>query len=159
MNKKMSFVPTFNRLISMGVHLAATYVDRHGLLQIAEIFGGYIDDPSQKDISLSFFTSATHAPTFFTELRNSSRIALVICSPQSMETLQIKGDVDSIHEFQLEEFSIYQTWQENYFDSIKSIGIPDSILLEMNYEPTHTIKMRITDIFMQTPAPGTGEKW
>jgi hypothetical protein len=159
MRTNTQFIQTFNRLLPMGMHMVATYVDKTGLLQVSEISGGYVEPGENEEVLLQLFVSSKNAPSFFEGLDAKLRLAVVLCSPQSFETHQVKGRIEGVRDFHVEEFSIYESWQENYFESIKSIGVSDSILQEVVYEPTHSIQLRVTDVFTQTPALGTGVKW
>lgn len=154
MDAKLRFTKKFQELMASGGHLVASLVDGEGQLQVSEIYGGELKDG--KDFIVSMFFSEHVAPDFYRALAPQKKASMVVCSPFSMETYQVKGVIEEIAGMNEEDNALSEYWRENYLLCLQNIGVPEGALSNIAYKATHRFGLKVSDIFMQTPQKGTG---
>lgn len=154
MDAKTAFTKKFQELMASGGHIVASILDSEGKLQISEIYGADLRDGT--DLIISMFFSINNSPDFYRALAPQKKVAMVICSPFSMETYQVKGLIEEIGPITEESEAISNYWRENYLSCLQNIGVPQSAIDNVNYKSSHHFSMKIDQMFLQTPHRGTG---
>lgn len=154
MNTNETFSKKFEGLISSGGHIIGSLVDSEHQLQLGEIYG--VETLSINPLILNLFVSSLGAPDFCRALEPSFQLAVVISSPFSMETYQVKGVITSIGEITEDQILRSQYWFENYTQYLQSIGVPEFGVKNLVCQPEQFVTLEVQQIFMQSPAQGTG---
>jgi hypothetical protein len=102
-----------------------------------------------------FLADATAARTL-ANLKDNGRIAACFSRAIDHRSLQVKGQVASIRRGDGADraaigrylAALATTWQE--------IGVPPAVVRRLAHWPAHAIRLRIEEVFVQTPGPGAG---
>ena len=156
MSSNLRFRAKIAEQIQLGPHIVSTILDSQKKLQAAEIFGAFWDPQNPELIEL--FISSQNFQSFAEALAPSRTAAVNICNMLSFETYQLKGSIEKFEPINESQRIVFEGWRESYFSNLRAVGIPDMIVSNLNLEVDLVVYLRITDLFHQTPGPGTGQR-
>jgi hypothetical protein len=104
-----------------------------------------------------FLTEAISEQTL-RNLKDNGRIAVSCTRPTDHVACQLKGYVRKIRPATQREQQQSRQWHREFLDELTAIGVPRSIGEAWITEPALAVDIDVTDVFHQTPGPGTGEK-
>jgi hypothetical protein len=111
------------------------------------------DDRSQ----LTLYLHKEAAKAMLRNLRAHPEIAVLFELPTSHRACQVKGRFVSTRPAKKTERAEVERQVDGFFSDLEGIGIPRTLLAELEIWPCVAIQMRATELFEQTPGPGAGE--
>lgn len=90
-------------------------------------------------------------------LESNGQIALCISRPSDDETYQIKGSFLSCRKGRSTDRVQVEAQVDALRANLELIGVPRSTFDSWRLWPTVAIRLKVTEIFCQTPGPGAGE--
>jgi hypothetical protein len=143
------------QFIESGTSITMSCSNRRGQSDLLRAIGARIGGDQS---TVTLFLSAPHARQILANLTDNPRVAAAFSRIVDLKTLQLKGDF--IEAFAASEAD--REWIRNYVvafsEQLYLTGMPKSVIQRMNREPAIGITFRVTDLFEQTPGPGTGNR-
>jgi Pyridoxamine 5'-phosphate oxidase len=91
-------------------------------------------------------------------LQVNPRLSLTTARVLDHKTLQLKGDVTSLRPADARDRAHIETYLWSFAEQLFVIGLPRSLLDRVRWWPAVVVEFSISDIFEQTPGPGTGAR-
>lgn len=91
-------------------------------------------------------------------LRANGQIAVSCTRPTDHVACQLKGRVRKIRTATKRDTRQSRAWHREFIGELVAIGVPPSLVEAWITEPALAVDIEVTDVFHQTPGPGTGEK-
>jgi hypothetical protein len=104
-----------------------------------------------------FLTEAVSRQTL-RNLHDNGRIAISCTRPTDHIACQLKGCVRRIRPATKRDVEQSRAWHREFLGELMAIGVPPSLGEAWITEPALAVEIDVTDVFHQTPGPGTGEK-
>lgn len=104
-----------------------------------------------------FLTEAISRKTL-QNLRKNGQIAISCTRPTDHVACQFKGRLRTIRPTNQHDQEHSKTWHREFIGELIAIGVPAPLCEAWITEPALAIDIDVTDVFHQTPGPGTGEK-
>lgn len=104
-----------------------------------------------------FLTEAISKKTL-QNLRENGLVAVSCTRPTDHVACQIKGRVRTIRPSNRQDQIHRRTWKREFIGEIAAVGVPTALGDAWITEPALTVEIDVTEVFHQTPGPGTGEK-
>lgn len=104
-----------------------------------------------------FLTEAISGKTL-QNLRENGLVAVSCTRPTDHVACQIKGRVRTIRPSDRQDQTHRRNWKREFIGEIAAIGVPAALGEAWITEPALAVEIDVTDVFHQTPGPGTGEK-
>ena len=98
--------------------------------------------------SLTIFLTETISKKTLQNLRENGLVAVSCTRPTDHVACQIKGRVRTIRPSDREDQIDQRNWKREFIAELAAVGVPAALAVEID----------VTDVFHQTPGPGTGEK-
>ncbi len=106
---------------------------------------------------LTVFLYAKSAESILRDLRKRPPVAVVFDRPTDARACQIKGTFAGSRRARPEERGELERQVGGLFEQLGKIGFPRTLLTGWKFWPAAAIRIRVTDLFQQTPGPGAGE--
>ncbi len=91
-------------------------------------------------------------------LEDNGQIAVSCTRPTDHLACQLKGRVQAIRPATPREVELSRTWHREFLAELVAIGVPRELGEAWITEPALAVEIDVTDVFHQTPGPGTGER-
>ena len=104
-----------------------------------------------------FLTEAISRKTL-DNLKENGLIAISCTRPTDHVACQIKGRLRTIREADERDRDRIKSWHREFTGEAIAIGVPTHVCEAWITEPALAVDVEVTDVFLQTPGPGTGEK-
>ena len=98
------------------------------------------------------------APRLVADLDDNSRVALAFSRPTDHRSCQIKGVCVAKRPARSSEKDAVLGQFGGFLDQLAAVGIPRVMTAGWWRWPCVALRVRVTDLFHQTPGPGAGEK-
>jgi hypothetical protein len=108
-------------------------------------------------VHLTVFLYEKAAPAMLRNLQRHPEIALALDQPTSHRACQVKGRFVSARRGRTTERAEVERQVNGFFTELEAIGIPPAMVTGFKTWPCVAIEVRVTQLFEQTPGPGTGE--
>lgn len=108
--------------------------------------------------SVTIFLTETVSRHTLDNLRENGRIAISCTRPTDHVACQLKGRVRAIRPAGPRDRKRSGDWHREFVQEIVAIGVPAETGRAWITEPDLAVEIDVTDVFQQTPGPGTGEK-
>ena len=136
--------------------LPTTIATRDGELQPDGAWAWAIRvDPDRRHVTLFLYEGA--AETTLRNLRAHPQIAAVVDRPTDHRACQVKGVFESARPAGDDERREVERQVEGLARELLAIGIPRALSAGWKFWPAVAIRLRVTQLFAQTPGPGAGE--
>ena len=89
-------------------------------------------------------------------LKTHPEIAIALDRPTSHRACQVKGVVVKSRRARAAEKALVEGQVESFVADLDAIGIPRAMTAGWATWPCAALEVRVTDVFEQTPGPGTG---
>jgi hypothetical protein len=106
---------------------------------------------------LTVFLYEKSAKALLKNLKAHPEIALVFDKPTTHRACQLKGRFVSTRRGKTAERAEVQRQVDGLITDLEGIGIPRAMVAGWKIWPCVAIQLRVTQLFEQTPGPGTGE--
>jgi hypothetical protein len=104
-----------------------------------------------------FLTEAISLKTL-QNLRENGHVAISCTRPTDHIACQLKGRLRAIRPSAPRDRECTRTWHREFVGELVAIGVPAQVCEAWITEPALAVEIDVTDVFHQTPGPGTGEK-
>lgn len=91
-------------------------------------------------------------------LKDNGQIAISCTRPTDHIACQLKGRLRGIRPANQRDREHSKIWHREFVGELVAIGVPASVGEAWITEPALAVDIDVTDVFHQTPGPGTGEK-
>lgn len=108
--------------------------------------------------SVTVFLTETVSCKTLENLKENGLIAISCTRPTDHMACQLKGRVRTIRPADEEDRRQIADWRREFTGEVVAIGIPAEVCEAWVTEPALAVEVDVTDVFLQTPGPGTGEK-
>ena len=108
--------------------------------------------------SLTIFLTETISKKTLQNLRENGLVAVSCTRPTDHVACQIKGRVRTIRPSDREDQIDQRNWKREFIAELAAVGLPAALGEAWITEPALAVEIDVTDVFHQTPGPGTGEK-
>lgn len=102
-----------------------------------------------------FLPAATSARTL-ANLHDNGRIAVCFSRPMDHRSLQVKGRLVALSEGDAAERAAIERYVQALAACWQEIGVPPAVPRRLARWPAHAARLRIEEVFVQTPGPGAG---
>ena len=108
--------------------------------------------------SVTIFLTQTISRQTLLNLKENGRIAISCTRPTDHVACQLKGQVRAIRPADARDRKHSTNWHREFTDELIAIGVPATLCEAWITEPAVAVDVDVTDTFLQTPGPGTGER-
>ena len=108
-------------------------------------------------VHLTVFLYEKAAPAMLRNLKVHPGIALAFDQPSSHRACQVKGHFVAARRGKATERAVVERQVDGFFTELEAIGIPRAMVAGFKTWPCVAIKLRVAQLFEQTPGPGAGE--
>lgn len=134
------------------LHVATGDADRvpHG----ARAWGVVVDDDRAH---VTTFIHKSIAKVLLADLEQNPRMAMGVDQPHDHQACQLKGDFVGSRAATARERQVVDKQCAAFEQELQMIGVSPLIASQWQNWPCIALRMRVTDVFTQTPGPGAGE--
>lgn len=115
-----------------------------------------IVDPDRVHVTVHVHSS--WAPTILRDLEDNGRIAICFSRPRDHRTCQLKGRYVDSRPSRPGERAEVERQANGFLDDLDGLGYPRRLTSGWKFWPCVALRMRVEDVFHQTPGPGAGER-
>lgn len=108
--------------------------------------------------SVTIFLTETISRKTLQNLRDNGLVAISCTRPTDHVACQLKGRLRAIRPAKPRDREHSRQWHREFLGELVAIGVPASVGEAWITEPALAVDIDVTDVFHQTPGPGTGEK-
>ena len=108
--------------------------------------------------SVTIFLTETISQKTLQNLRENGQIAISCTRPTDHVACQLKGRLRTIRQTAQRDREHSRNWHREFVGELVAIGVPAQLCESWITEPALAVEIEVTDVFHQTPGPGTGEK-
>lgn len=108
--------------------------------------------------SVTIFLTETISRKTLQNLRDNGLVAISCTRPTDHVACQLKGRLRAIRPVNPRDREHSKQWHSEFLGELVAIGVPTSVGEAWITEPALAVDIDVTDVFHQTPGPGTGEK-
>ncbi len=108
--------------------------------------------------SVTIFLTKAISKQTLQNLRENGLVAVSCTRPTDHVACQIKGRVRTIRPSDRQDQTYRRNWKREFIGEIAAVGVPAALGEAWITEPALAVEIDVTDVFHQTPGPGTGEK-
>ena len=108
--------------------------------------------------SVTIFLTEAISKQTLQNLRENGLVAVSCTRPTDHVACQIKGRVRTIRPSDRQDQTYRRNWKREFIGEIAAVGVPAALGEAWITEPALAVEIDVTDVFHQTPGPGTGEK-
>lgn len=142
-------------LFESGVSLCVGTRDRSLRPEAARACGAIVHEDLR---AITVFLPSGVAARSLANARDNGHIAIGFSSVLDHKTIQVKGVVSDIRPARDDEREIVIRYHAAFAEVLFLTGIPRTITRRFNAWPATAITFNVTDLFVQTPGPGAGER-
>jgi hypothetical protein len=105
---------------------------------------------------LTVFVAAATAERTLANARENGRVAVCFTRIVDHRSIQLKGRVLEGRDARADERPLVDRYGQLLVQIFGEIGVPPRLILRVNRWPAHALRLRVQDVFVQTPGPGAG---
>lgn len=147
--------PAIVELLQTGVSVVVGTRDA-GLTPECTRAWGITVRPDRRSVTI-YLTEACSRQTL-RNLKDNGRIAVSCTRPTDHVACQLKGLVRTVRPATSREGKLSRSWHREFVAELVAIGVPSELGEAWITEPALAVEIDVTDVFHQTPGPGTGER-
>lgn len=107
---------------------------------------------------LTAYLTAKTAGSILRNLEANKQIAICFDRPSDSRACQLKGEFVEGRRARPAERAEIERQVSGFFADLELIGVPRAVFSGWLRWPAIAVRMRVTDVFHQTPGPGAGER-
>jgi hypothetical protein len=111
-------------------------------------------EPGRQEVTL--FLAVATGPRMERNLRENGRIAIMGSQQVTHRSLQIKGQVIALELAGESDRAALVAYLDKFSEILAFIGIPRDVSMRLNNWPAWAVRVRIDELYEQTPGPGAG---
>lgn len=108
--------------------------------------------------TVTIFLTETISQKTLKNLRENGQVAISCTRPTDHVACQLKGRLRTVRPANQRDQAHSQQWHREFVQELVAIGVPASVAEAWITGPALAVDIDVTDVFHQTPGPGTGEK-
>jgi hypothetical protein len=108
--------------------------------------------------SVTIFVTEAISQRTLQNLRDNGLAAISCTRPTDHVACQLKGRLRAIRPADARDQADSRTWHREFVQELLAIGVPKEVGEGLITTPAVAVDIEVTDVFHQTPGPGTGEK-
>lgn len=105
---------------------------------------------------ITVFVPSASATSILRDLKEHPEAAVLFVRPTDDRACQLKGTFDSARPARDDERELVERQFDDYLGALEAIGITRLLTAGWTAWPCTAIRMRVTEMFNQTPGPGAG---
>ena len=109
-------------------------------------------------VSVTIYLTESISRRTLKNVNDNGLIAISCTRPTDHVACQLKGRVRNIRQATKRDTEQSRAWHLEFLEELVAIGVPRSVGEAWITEPALALEVDVTEIFHQTPGPGTGEK-
>jgi hypothetical protein len=143
------------RCLEPGLSILVGTVDAQGVPSTCRAVAVSSDDDLE---TLTVYVPVATSHTAIQNLATTKRIAVAATHPWTNCATQIKGTVTEARLAREDESAYVRTRLEAFADGLESIGVPRRLTRSVAHWPAFAIRVRVEQMFDQTPGPNAGSR-
>ena len=147
--------PEMVELLQTGVSIVVGTRDASLMPECTRAWGIVI---GKDRVSATIFLTETISRKTLENLKENGLIAVSCTRPTDHIACQLKGRLRSIRPANKQERAKSRAWHKEFTEELVAVGIPPEVCEAWITEPALAVDIEVTDVFLQTPGPGTGGK-
>lgn len=147
--------PAIVKLLETGVSVVVGTRDAALMPECTRAWGITLA-PDRRSVTV-YLTEAISRQTL-RNLKDNGQIAVSCTRPTDHVACQLKGRVRTIRPATAREAERSRAWHREFVAELVAIGVPPELGEAWITEPALAVDIDVTDVFHQTPGPGTGER-
>ena len=108
--------------------------------------------------TVTIFLTETISQKTLKNLRENGQVAISCTRPTDHVACQLKGRLRTVRPANQRDRAHSQQWHREFVQELVAIGVPASVAEAWITGPALAVDIDVTDVFHQTPGPGTWEK-
>jgi len=108
--------------------------------------------------TVTIFLTETISQKTLENLRENGQVAISCTRPTDHAACQLKGRLHAMRPADQRDQKHSKIWHREFLEELVAIGVPPSLVQAWITGPALAVDIDVTDVFHQTPGPGTGEK-
>ena len=108
--------------------------------------------------SVTIFLTETISKKTLQNLKENGLVAVSCTRPTDHVACQLKGRLRAVRPAGPADRTRSRAWHREFGAELVAIGVPAELCEAWITEPALAVDIDVTDVFLQTPGPGTGEK-
>ncbi|WP_447600408.1 hypothetical protein [Nitrospira sp. Nam80] len=109
-------------------------------------------------VSVTIYLTESISRRTLKNVSDNGLIAISCTRPTDHVACQLKGRVRNIRQATKRDTEQSRAWHLEFLEELVAIGVPRSVGEAWITEPALAVEVDVTEVFHQTPGPGTGEK-
>jgi hypothetical protein len=105
---------------------------------------------------LTVFVAAANGERTIANARANGRVAVCFTRIVDHRSMQLKGGALEVRDARPDERALVERYRDRLVEIMGEVGVPPRIVLRLNRWPALALRMRIEEVFVQTPGPGAG---
>jgi Pyridoxamine 5'-phosphate oxidase len=143
------------QFVESGVSSFVATTDNHSRPDVMRALGSRVG--AGLDTVCVFLPEALAARTL-SNLQVNPRIALTTARVLDHKTLQLKGELCGVRAANADDRAHMQAYLTGFAEQLYVVGLPKSLFERIRWWPAVAVEFVVSDIFEQTPGPGTGAR-
>jgi hypothetical protein len=107
-------------------------------------------------VHATLFLAEHLAQQLLHNVAENPRVAIQVSHPLDHRTVQLKGQVIGVAQAVEADRSYIEQYVSELATVVDQIGMPFDRVVRMAHWPAAAIRMRVSEVFLQTPGPGAG---
>lgn len=107
---------------------------------------------------VTIFLTETVSRQTLANLRSNGLVAISCTRPTDHVTCQLKGRLRKIRPADHRDQETSARWHKDFAGELLAVGVHPHLCEAWITEPALAVDIDVTDVFVQTPGPGAGEK-
>lgn len=147
--------PQVLQLLKTGVSVVVGTRDRAHMPESTRAWGIRAEHDGA---SVTIFLTEAISGRTLENLRENGQAAIACTRPTDHVACQIKGRLRTIRPAAPSDRDCSRNWHRDFVEELVAIGVPAPICEAWITEPALAVEIHVTDVFLQTPGPGAGER-
>ncbi len=149
----MSLTPELVQFIQGGASITVGSAGANLQPEAQRAVGAYVTDDRQRVV---VYLKESLADLTLANLAQNPRVAVTLSRIFDLRTLQLKGDFCGARPAAEPDRQRMHNYVIAFAEQLYLTGLPRSLVHRLSYWPAVAVEFRVTDVFDQTPGPGTG---
>ena len=108
--------------------------------------------------SVTIYLTASISRQTLKNVNDNGLIAISCTRPTDHVACQLKGRVRKVRQATRRDKEQSHAWHQEFLEELIAIGVPRLLGEAWITEPALAVEVDVTEVFHQTPGPGTGQK-
>jgi len=147
--------PELQQFISAGLSILVGSADRESRPFAVRAVAARVDGGGAE---LLTYVPDVLAGTTLANVRRNPRLAVCFGRPEDHRTIQLKGPVLEVRPARDDEREVVDSYRVAFARTMAFVGLPPEVTMRFALWPCHMLRVRVEQVFSQTPGPNAGER-